>query len=63
MRLASGSRISPAGVRVMLPRALLNSGAPSSFSSVRICLDSDGCAMPRDSAACVKWRISATATK
>ncbi len=63
MRRASGSSASPAGVSVMLPRARLNSGAPSSASSVLICLDSDGCATRSVSAARVKCLTSATATK
>src|SRR4051794_33485837 len=63
MRRARGSSASPAAVSVMLPRARLNSGAPSSASSVLICLDRDGCATRRDSAACVKCLTSATATK
>ena len=41
-------------VSVTLPRARLNSGAPSSRSSRRICLLKDGCATWTDSAARVK---------
>src|SRR5262249_58497058 len=63
MRLAIGSSVSPAAVRVMLPRTRLNSGVPNSASRVRICLLNDDWAMWSDSAARVKCRVRATATK
>lgn len=63
MRRASGSSASPASVSAMLPRARLNSSAPSSFSSALICWESEGCETWTCSAARVKWRVSATATK
>src|SRR5262245_24759004 len=63
IRRAHGSSASPAGVSVMLPRARLNRAVPSSRSSAWICLLSEGCATSATSAARVKWRVSATATK
>lgn len=63
IRRASGSSASPASVRVMLPRARLNRSAPNSVSSARICWESEGCDTCTASAARVKCRASATATK
>ncbi|CAM5309221.1 hypothetical protein SMICM304S_03662 [Streptomyces microflavus] len=63
IRRASGSSASPASVRAILPRARLNSSAPSSVSSARICWESEGCETCTASAARVKCRVSATATK
>ncbi len=64
IRRASGSTASPAGVRTgpsRPPRSI--NGAPSSFSSALSWRDSVGWATPMLSAALVKLRTSATATK
>ncbi len=63
MRWACGSSASPALVSSIAPRLRTNSGVPSEFSSTRICLDRLGCETPVSSAARVKCRVRATATK
>ena len=47
----------------MAPRLRTNSGVPSEFSSTRICFDMLGWETPVSSAARVKCRVWATATK
>nr|WP_275477752.1 hypothetical protein [Herbidospora cretacea] len=60
---ATGSRARPCGVRETPAGSRVKRGKPRWRSSARICFDSAGWETKSRSAARVKWRSSATATK